>query len=131
MGCEDCEKLQQEGLVTFFRYGNDEIGYATIGIIACNKHFSLLHEKLNANIHPFSIPIPIKKRTSLCDTCVKSCKSFIPQDQCGNYTVLDNPLGCLLKQKILQLRALQITYNQLKSLIEQQIELHVKELTQL
>ena len=41
MGCEDCDKFEAEGKVYYYRWGT-----ANIGIIACEKHFKEIREKL-------------------------------------------------------------------------------------
>jgi hypothetical protein len=42
MGCQDCDKFQQEGKVFYYRFGT-----ANIGIIACERHFREVRELLN------------------------------------------------------------------------------------
>lgn len=41
MGCNECEKADNEGKVYYFR-----LGRANIGIIACEEHFKIAREKL-------------------------------------------------------------------------------------
>lgn len=41
MGCDDCDKMDNEGKVYYFRFGT-----ANIGIIACEKHFKEVRQKL-------------------------------------------------------------------------------------
>lgn len=41
MSCEACEKFQEEGKVYYYRWGK-----ATVGILACKKHFMEIRDKL-------------------------------------------------------------------------------------
>lgn len=41
MSCKDCDKMDEENKVYYFRFGT-----ANIGIIACEEHFKQVREKL-------------------------------------------------------------------------------------
>lgn len=44
MSCKDCEQFGREGKVYYYRFG-----VANIGIIACEKHFIEVREKLRGD----------------------------------------------------------------------------------
>lgn len=46
MGCSDCEKARDEGIVYWYR-----LGAATVGFICCEAHFKEIREKLQAGAH--------------------------------------------------------------------------------
>lgn len=46
MGCPDCEKIREAGDVYWYRWG-----VATVGIIACEKHFMEIRAKLQVGAH--------------------------------------------------------------------------------
>lgn len=46
MSCADCEEIQKNGSVAYFRWGK-----ANIGVIGCNKHLNEIFTILCKNTH--------------------------------------------------------------------------------